>query len=133
MVQSKWLRVSKQHPCQICEKPDWCCLAQDGAVALCQRVESSRRIGDAGWLHRLSDPIKYDRPVVSKPRTERPVIDMSEYAAQCVDRLGEPVMLAKELGVKCDALRRLSAGWNGRGAYSFPMRDASEKVIGIAA
>ena len=52
-----WQRVSRHRPCPVCCKPDWCLYAgnhQDPEVAICARVESPRRCGGAGWLHRLN-------------------------------------------------------------------------------
>ena len=85
-----WLRVSRSKPCPICEKPDWCSVSADGAVALCQRVESPKRIGDAGWLHRLiDDPRSYRRPVRTVRLAPKPTprADLSKLA----DRYGAAV------------------------------------------
>ena len=52
---SDWLRVTKSEPCPVCGKQDWCLVSVDGSAAICQRVQSDREIGRAGWLHRLAD------------------------------------------------------------------------------
>lgn len=57
------LRVSKQNRCPICEKPDWCLVSADGETAICARVQSDHKVGEAGWLHKLSDP----RPAIPAP------------------------------------------------------------------
>ena len=49
-------RVTAARPCPVCGKPDWCLAAPDGSAAICARVESGRRCGEAGWLHRLTEP-----------------------------------------------------------------------------
>lgn len=49
-----WVRVSKNNPCPVCGKPDWCLIGSEGDRAICQRVESSERHGEAGFLHRLT-------------------------------------------------------------------------------
>lgn len=46
-------RPSKETPCPICGKPDWC-LSDRETWALCQRTESKDRYGKAGWLHLLN-------------------------------------------------------------------------------
>lgn len=51
---SKWLRVSKNSPCPICSKPDWCLVSRDGNACICARIESDSKAGDAGWLHKLN-------------------------------------------------------------------------------
>src|SRR5689334_20739084 len=53
MTTTAWRRVCRAHPCPVCGRPDWCVVSTDGGVAICPRVESSKRAGDAGWLHRL--------------------------------------------------------------------------------
>ncbi|MCX7049870.1 MAG: AAA family ATPase [Candidatus Sumerlaeota bacterium] len=50
-------RVSKDKPCPICGKPDWC-LSDQEQWALCNRVESPQRWKDAGWFHRLGANVK---------------------------------------------------------------------------
>jgi len=56
-MKGNWKRVTKNSPCPICKKPDWCMVTSDGDVAICQRIESNRRVGDAGWLHRIGGAI----------------------------------------------------------------------------
>ena len=53
-----WRRVSKAKPCPVCGKPDWCLVTGpqgDSTAAICARVESPKRCGEAGWLHVLRD------------------------------------------------------------------------------
>ena len=45
------IRVSKQHPCPVCGRPDWCGIAEDGVVAVCMRVESNQTAKNGGWVH----------------------------------------------------------------------------------
>lgn len=51
----RWRRTTRKNPCPICSKPDWCEITDDGALAHCMRVPSSRpaqhRMG--GWYHDL--------------------------------------------------------------------------------
>ena len=64
---STWQRVSRRRPCPVCQKPDWCLFTGgDDAptAAICARVESDRRAGEAGWVHRLRD----DGPVWTPTR-----------------------------------------------------------------
>jgi hypothetical protein len=67
-------RVSKKHPCQICGRPTWCGLSEDGSLALCMRVESGRPTKNRGWLHVLEErPERYSEPA-------RPVVHSHEPA-----------------------------------------------------
>lgn len=47
-------RVSRRLSCPICSHPDWCMVSRDSetspSLAICQRIESARRFGEAGWL-----------------------------------------------------------------------------------
>ncbi len=49
------LRVSKRSPCPVCGFPSWCLVSGDGRDAICARIESDIRVGDAGWLHILNE------------------------------------------------------------------------------
>ena len=51
-------RVSRNSPCPICHKPDWCEVAEDGTVAHCMREVSDRPLDyrGGGWLHFLGRP-----------------------------------------------------------------------------
>ena len=57
MISDYMKRVTKSEPCPICTKSDWCLYAEDGSAAICARTEqgSTKRCGDAGWLHILRD------------------------------------------------------------------------------
>lgn len=52
-----WLRVSKEAPCPLCGKPDWCLVSAENpsdprAVLCCRVAEGARQsLGDAGYLH----------------------------------------------------------------------------------
>ncbi len=45
--------VSRNRPCPVCGKADWCTVADDNSAAICQRIESNRRMPKGGWLHRF--------------------------------------------------------------------------------
>jgi hypothetical protein len=133
-----WRRVSKAKPCPICEKPDWCLVAADGNAAICARVESSKRCGEAGWLHQLRDETLWRLPrhIVRQVRltSAGPRLDLASLAAayqQAVDpvRLDE---FARSLGLSVEALAALGIGWSAENrAWSFPMSDTSGHVLGI--
>ena len=65
---SKWVRVNRHNPCPVCDKPDWCLIAQDGKAAICARIESDRPAGNkgAGWIHTLGNLM----PLLPKPRPD---------------------------------------------------------------
>lgn len=62
------LRASASRRCPVCGRPDWCLIAPDGSAAICARIESEHRSGNAGWLHRLSEPAtRRPRPASDRP------------------------------------------------------------------
>jgi len=140
----RWRRVSASERCPVCGKPDWCLVAgQPGFIeaAICPRVESERRIGEAGWLHILrSSPVAWPRWKTTLSHAvrlaQRPA--NAEELAAMVERWRLPrksarlAALAKHLGVTAESLARLATGWSeDRRAWSFPMKDAAGQVVGI--
>ncbi len=136
-----WKRVSRDEPCPICDKPDWCFVSHDGSVAICARVEqgSVRRAGEAGWLHRLREPDdrqpRKTRPIavrVSQPPEPRP--DLAELATRFRDDVepGRLAWLAQDLGVGVASLQRLGIGWcDSSNAWSFPMVSPDGQLLGF--
>lgn len=130
----KWVRVTRRAPCPICAKPDYCGVTEDGTLAHCMRVESDRPCRSAksgGWFHKLGESVTYVPP--PKPKT-KPVAteDFAPLAEQCQAALTNINLLAKDLGLSVESLRRLEVGWSSTyHGYTFPMRDGHGKVIGI--
>src|SRR5262245_36257773 len=58
---SGWVRVTRQTPCAVCGKGDWCRVSADGAVAGCMRTKAGSfhaKTGSDGstvYLDRLAD------------------------------------------------------------------------------
>lgn len=132
-----WPRARRGRPCPVCGRPDWCLVAADGSAAICARIESARRCGEAGWLHQLRDtgwrPARRNVRSVSVPLTNgRPdLADLAAMYRQALDQARLDV-LARSLGLSVVALEALSIGWAATyGAWSFPMTDAAGNVLGI--
>ncbi len=137
MRTGEWTRVTRNRPCPICEKPDWCLFtgAPDSPTAvICPRTESGTRCGDAGWLHRLRDDewdYRWTRTIRAPPAAES---DFGKLARQFHERMPNSAMqeLAETLGLTEGNLRRLKAGWSAEHkAWTFPMSDANRNVTGI--
>lgn len=131
----KWIRVDKQKPCKICEKPDWCGYSDDGAVAICMRVESGRKSRNGGWVHLLKD-----KPLV--PQIRRPEPPSQEHKLFDVARYYESLRrqwcwdyteaCGFSLGVDFDVIDALEPAWDSvNEAFAWPMRDFDGRVIGI--
>jgi len=137
MDNEKLARVSRQKPCPVCGKPDWCLAAPDGSAAICQRIQegSVKRCGEAGWLHILQERPRpgYSsagrRIVIPTYRTDR---DWDLLTEHCLNRLSKEALsrFAGQMGVSESALFQLYLGWNGCG-YTFPMRDGDGRIVGI--
>ncbi|MFA7238089.1 MAG: AAA family ATPase [Phycisphaeraceae bacterium] len=76
-----------------------------------------------------------NRPTGGRPtQPTTPAPDMLSLAKQCTIAITPEQLahLAEGLGVSADALRRLRVGWLAdQSAFTFPMRNASGKVVGI--
>jgi len=131
-------RVSKQNPCPICGKSDWCLTTPDSSAAICQRVREGavRRCGDAGWLHLLRDdrrnrPRSFNRwiHITTVPKQ---TADFEHLARQYEGQLTTDDLntLAACLGVSTQSLQRLHVGWDDK-AYTFPISNSDGRIIGI--
>jgi hypothetical protein len=134
---TEWQRVRRDHPCPICGRPDWCLVAPDGTAAICARIESSKRCGEAGWLHRLrDDPLRPTGCVVRS--IALPTTELRHDLARLADEFERAVdqtflaSFASSLGLTVDSLRRLRVGWaDDKRAWTFPMTNAVGDVLGI--
>ena len=128
--EGKWLRVSSQSPCPICNKTDWCLIAPDGSAVICPRVEegSIKECYEAGWLHRLKEnknqkqkSNRLSARIIIKASSSIDFAALSKNFQAAVDpkSLQE---LSAELGVSEKSLKRLNVGWSARDkAWTFPM------------
>lgn len=133
----QWRRVSRARPCPVCERPDWCLIAADDGAAICARVESPKRVGEAGWLHRLRmddwRPARRFVRSVPVPST-RGRFNLAELAAACRRSLDPGLLdaLALDLGLSVASLDALGIGWSAvHRAWSFPMLTPAGDVLGI--
>ena len=130
------MRVNASNLCPVCGKPDWCLVAHDRSVAICPRVESPERCGDAGYLHRLIEPT----PGPPAPGRGTPARRTTNWAAVAQRYAGNLDAARKQslvaaLGLPADALDALPLlGFhedaNGP-CFTFPESDAAGAVIGL--
>ena len=132
-------RVTRSRPCGVCGSDHWCrrTVHADGRVwNICNRVSSDRPAGGdgGGWLHpadgRAATPLPQrsaEPPRLSPAEVE--TIDRQCRTALTPARLAK---LAERLAVSDAALLRLGVGWHAeRAAFTFPMRDAAGRTVGI--
>jgi len=145
---NEWQRVSKQRPCPVCERPDWCLYAgPDDAptVVLCARTESAKRCGDAGWLHVLRDDgpawPPWRRTITKAVKmmadaqpngSDRLTAEAAAAVEWCDDHVGRLERFATNLGLYPEGLQRLSVGYSPqRRGWAFPMKSADGTLVGI--
>lgn len=128
------VKVNASRRCPVCDHADWCLVSHDEppSRAICQRVESKKRAGDAGWLHILRDGVELPPMPVRTEREPTTKIEFDRLAAKCVNNAKPErlVVLADGLGLSVKSLQCLNVGWY-RNAWSFPMMDAGLNVLGI--
>lgn len=129
----EWERATRQHPCAICEKPDWCTKGETGWC--CMRVESTITLKNGGWFHPFDRDRRTNRPrpQLSAPAARGPAPDftrvMAEYRQSTNGQVGR---LAYDLGVSERSLKALGTAYSPhQRAFAFPMADSGGAVIGI--
>ena len=144
MASDAWNRVSRQHPCPICEKTDNCTVSDDGGAVWCGRVSEGAQGENQGgqFLHILREERERDwtPPAVSRRKIPEPIArDFGRLADEGFshpDAAGKRTELAGQLGVEPTSLERLRVGWDtpkrSQSCWTIPERDATGKVIGVA-
>jgi len=133
MIPQGFVRVSKGKPCPVCSKHDWCLVTKDGSAAICPRSPSNKQVGDAGFLHRLSESFSAHQ-IDFRPREV--VIDADQICTQYQSEMKafDYAKLSIALGVSIDSLVGIGTGKAVQyldGTYSFPMRDDCDRIIGV--
>lgn len=131
-------RVSRAKRCPICNKPDWCLIAKDGSAVICPRVpEGGRFIGEAGYLHKMTDaePATF-RAGVNVYIAPQPGFDATKKIAAMQNVVdADDVGLADysaQLGVSVESQKLLGIGYSRlENAFGYPMKDHAERTIGI--
>ncbi len=135
-LHSQFVRVSRRRRCPICNQGDWCLLSRKGGEdpvqAICPRIESPTRFGEAGWLHQLREgpTERRDRGIElpSVPKDHR----LEAERLACSANLGP---IAAALGLPSDVLQRLlvGTGADAHGTFSsWPQFDSHLRVVGIS-
>lgn len=125
-----WAHASKQNPCPICNKTDWCTFG-DRAM-LCQRVESQHPHKSGGWFHFYdSDKPQYIPQAKAAPKQ---LIKIEDLIQRWMNNTSadELASLANNLGVTYNSLEYLDVCWaKEHKAFAFPMCDSKGNRIGI--
>ena len=135
-----WSTVTRESPCPVCRKFDWCGTSADGAVR-CMRVQDPpagwRRIKDTdangGTVFRNGQSAPAPRSIVAR-KAASAVMDRTPEARRCVEALTPALAgeLADALGVPVEVLDAIRIGWSvERDAWTFPERGLDGRVCGI--
>ena len=125
-------RCDNQNPCPVCKRySDGCLYAKDGSAAICVRTPEGavKMAGEAGWFHILKPGQFKPKPVKKK----RPIPINWESLNKCYTQTFQGIAvrhLSNPFQVYGTTLRQIETGWD-REAYTFPVRDSDDQIIGI--
>ena len=131
-------RVSRSLPCPICatlhRHQSWCLIDPARGLVICPRVESRKKIGDAGWLHAMDgrsigDAVRYSVQVWKESAESNHDFGKMQERFRAAIMPSQVSELSKALGVSKQALETYGVGWDGR-CWSFPMWSRG-RVCGI--
>lgn len=132
-----WVRVTRQEPCPICGKADWCGRTTDGAVVRCMRMQNDHPCPSGrGWIHRLDDGRKLPERPAPREKEKVDVVKLAKrfYETPKATEIREQV--AGELGVSVRSLEMLGVGfgcdYNGKEFSSWPSRLANGRWVGLS-
>ena len=127
----KWFRVSKENPCTICNKIDWCTFLPEKNIACCMRVPSGKHSRNDGYIHPLNGDCKQ---VYVKPEAPEQFIDCEYLMKKFSDdtRESDIESLACKLGVSLESLKSIGCQRaNAHKSFAFPMYDGFGEMVGI--
>lgn len=126
-----WIRVTKDNPCPICKRPDWCGFSPEIKTVICMRIVSTKPAKNGGYIHSVTDaPIRYEK------NSEPPKPEIDAEAMMFEFRSKTPIymldQLSKAIGVSTAALCLMGCAWaKPHNAFAFPMVNGSGQKIGI--
>lgn len=125
-----WPVVTKEHPCPICGKPDFCCLG-DRAIK-CMREPSEHPSKDGGWYHPFGHRVhSFTLPKrnVAPPLKDAGLIWGSWWVKTSTE---SRVALAGKINISVISLCNLGVCYSfEHRAWAFPMCDFKCNIIGI--
>lgn len=139
------VRVNRGRPCWVCghlhKTQSWCLVDDARGLAVCPRVESDKKIGDAGWLHRrdgtMPDRVEVRHALRHNPPTREFGNDwqaaLRAATPQDTDALAQALKLpvATVATVDIGAWRWRSHGDEAAQGWCFAMRGEAGAIIGL--
>lgn len=131
---SLWPTVTKNNPCPVCGKGDWCALG-DTRIK-CMREPSDHPSDDGGFYHPYPGAGTASSRQSSKPvpKLKPPLIDSQKLISlwEYDTTENQRKSLGDSLGLSANALSGIGAVWSEQyKAWAFPMFDGDGKTCGI--
>ena len=125
-----WHRVSRQHPCFVCRRDDWCGYDDEGAVC-CMRVSSDMPAKNGGWIHNATGASPLPRAAPASGY-EPPDFDADRWwqAVRRVITWDKMEDWATRLGLPIETLD-IMGGCHLGTMLAFPMYDGTGEICGI--
>lgn len=128
-------RVTRQQPCPVCQKPDWCRVFADG-WAECMRVPSGKPAKSGGWLHWHRQGLLPTFPLLRRTAVSPPppTINATKLMRDWLGATSPAALdeFAASLGLSSASLTAVGAAWAAaHSAWAFPMCDGYGNVVGI--
>lgn len=109
---NKLHHVTAQHPCPVCDKPDWCSVSANGEVVICMRVSDGahKPSKNGGWTHLTTDPAARRRytpplrivaPISRRHAVYSALLERLPLAAKHANHLQRARMLSEETIARC--------------------------------
>ena len=136
MARGELEHVSKDAPCVVCSRHDWCCrLAR---YHLCMRVESDRPSPKGGWLH-AKEAECAQRAYIPPRKPRKSDAELRDrFAPFCAESeknaLDKLERLSVQLAVSVEALRLLHVGYavvGDQACWTFPERNHRGWIVGV--
>jgi hypothetical protein len=122
-------RVTNRVPCPVCAQlhkhQSWCLIDQDRGLVICPRVESRKKIGEAGWLHaidgkEIGEVARFSVKMWSESQVEMHDFGKMQNKLRASITFTQLTEMSKNIGVSRASLESFGIGWDGR-CWSFPM------------
>ncbi len=135
-MDATWIRATREQPCPVCGKPDWCTGLSDGSLYLCMRVgDGAIQVArNGGFIHRRSGARRDRRSLrqITHHRLSEP--ELHQLIARYDDALDRRRLLryGDTIGVSSSNLLWLGMGWAPEyQCFSLPMYDGRRRPVGI--
>ncbi len=123
-------RVTRDMPCPVCKKSDWCLIANDGQSVICARIKSKKKCGEAGWLYK-DDSFDELSPIIKKTvHSKKDPKKIQEIYNRLDFSYGAIKYLASEFNIGWEVLRSMGVGY-ADGVWYTPMYNENFEIIGL--